>query len=355
MKNYTVNKTWKFKVLTVLAIVMTLSLGVYMYQGNNIILQVEGEITEVVSYSNTVEDFLQKENVSFKEGGYINIPLDTKLEDNMHIIIKNLKPYTISLGGMVSDVASLHNTVGEVLNDLNIELKQKDFVVPDPNTKIGPGSKIEVFRVVEVLESTETVIPFESTVNENNKLDKGVTNVVQEGQEGLKRTDYKKKYINGNLISTTMENEEIVLEPISHIVEKGTKEKVITPRENAAKKGIKISTTRGSTAYKKAITMNASAYDASFASTGKRPGDKYYGITASGTKVRPGVVAVDPRVIPLGTKLYVESTDGTKDYGFAIAEDKGGAIKGNKIDLYFETATEVKNFGRRNVKVYILP
>ena len=65
-------------------------------------------------------------------------------------------------------------------------------------------------------------------------------------------------------------------------------------------------------------------------------------------------MAVDPRVIPLGTKLYIESLDNTKDYGFAIAEDKGSAIKGNKIDLFFNTSAECKSFGRRNVKVYVL-
>ncbi len=100
--------------------------------------------------------------------------------------------------------------------------------------------------------------------------------------------------------------------------------------------------------------MSATAYDLSYASTGKRPGDRYYGITASGTTARPGTVAVDPRVIPLGTKLYVESLDGTSDYGFAIAEDKGSAIKGKKIDLFFNSNRSAMNFGRRNVKVYIL-
>ncbi len=72
--------------------------------------------------------------------------------------------------------------------------------------------------------------------------------------------------------------------------------------------------------------MTATAYDLSYESCGKRPGDKYYGITASGTKARVGAVAVDPRVIPLGTKLYVESLDGTKDYGFCTAEDTGGGL-----------------------------
>ena len=100
--------------------------------------------------------------------------------------------------------------------------------------------------------------------------------------------------------------------------------------------------------------MQASAYSAEYASTGKKPGDKYYGITASGTKARPGVVAVDPRVIPLGTELYIQSLDGTNDYGFAVAEDTGGSIKGNKIDLFFTTESQCYSFGRRNVKVYVL-
>ena len=105
---------------------------------------------------------------------------------------------------------------------------------------------------------------------------------------------------------------------------------------------------------KRVITMNASAYDLSYQSTGKRPGDRGYGITASGTKARPGVVAVDPKVIPLGTKLYIESLDGRADYGNAIAEDTGGAIKGNRIDLFFNSRSAALNFGRRNVKVHIL-
>ena len=100
--------------------------------------------------------------------------------------------------------------------------------------------------------------------------------------------------------------------------------------------------------------MNSSAYDLSFESCGKNPGDRGYGITASGMKAARGIVAVDPRVIPLGTKLYIESLDGSADYGYAIAGDTGGAIKGNRVDLFMDTKAEALQWGRRSVKVYIL-
>ena len=147
---------------------------------------------------------------------------------------------------------------------------------------------------------------------------------------------------------------QVVVSDISsrEIIDEGVKEAVPEIVERGTR-NVKTSS-RGSFRYSKVMTMTATAYDLSYESTGKRPGDRWYGITASGTKVRPGVVAVDPNVIPLGTKLYVESLDGTPDYGFCVAEDTGGAIKGNKIDLFFETAEEVRRFGRRKVRVYIL-
>lgn len=330
----------KFKVLIVLAIAATLSLGVYMYQGNEVSLNMDGMTINTVSYAKTVGEFLQNEEISLKKGAYINVPLDTKLEKDINITIINPKPYTIDVNGSLLEVTSIHSTVREVLNDLNIVLDEKDYTYPELSAKLQPSSTIQVFHVEEVVEIEDTIIPFEEQVINTNRLEAGKVNLVQEGKDGLRRSHIKKEYINGTLNSTIIVKDEIVSEPVTRVVERGTRDYIVT--------------SRGNTRYKKSIVMTATAYDLSFASTGKRPGDKYYGITASGTKARPGVVAVDPKVIPLGTKLYVQSLDGTKDYGFAIAEDKGGAIKGNKIDLFFETATQVKNFGRRKVKVYIL-
>jgi 3D (Asp-Asp-Asp) domain-containing protein len=96
------------------------------------------------------------------------------------------------------------------------------------------------------------------------------------------------------------------------------------------------------------MTMVATAYDPGPASTGKSPGHPAYGITASGMRAGHGVVAVDPRVIPLGTRLYIPG------YGNAIAGDTGGAIKGQRIDLGFATYNEAIRYGRQTVTVYVL-
>ncbi|MBU5313195.1 G5 domain-containing protein [Tissierella carlieri] len=342
MENHTVNKTWKFIVLAALAIAVTVSLGFYMYQGsiNNITLQLENEVIEIASTARTLEELLEKESIPFNKDAYINMDLDTELKDNMNIIIKNPKSYTISFAGGEYEVKSFYRTVSEVLDEQGIVLGDKDFTSPKLDATVSDGGNIELFKVEEVVETVEDIIPFNKMVNKNNKMDIGTSKVVQNGKDGLKKSHFKKEFINGKLHSIELVKEEIVTEPISEVVEKGTKDLIVT--------------SRGNTSYRKAITMTATAYDASFESTGKNPGDKYYGLTALGTKARPGVVAVDPRVIPLGTKLYVQSLDGSKDYGFAIAEDTGGAIKGNKIDLFFETSSEVNRFGRRKVKVYVL-
>nr|WP_300091959.1 3D domain-containing protein [Sedimentibacter sp.] len=165
--------------------------------------------------------------------------------------------------------------------------------------------------------------------------------VVQEGSDGMKKSVYQESYVDGKLISKSLEEEIVYIEPVEEIVEVGTKEYV-------------VATSRGGFRFEQELDMVATAYDLSYESTGKYPDDPEYGITASGTKAQPGTVAVDPSVIPLGTKLYIASTDGSPDYGLATALDTGGAINGYRIDLFMEDGTDAHNFGIRQVKVYIL-
>ena len=112
------------------------------------------------------------------------------------------------------------------------------------------------------------------------------------------------------------------------------------------------------TEYKSVMNVTATAYCLCQKCCGKSPSSPGYGRTASGLVIVPGqnmkVIAVDPKVIPLGTKVYVQSTDGSEDYGYAIAADTGGAIKNNKIDLYKDTHKQALQWGRRQVKLYVI-
>lgn len=94
--------------------------------------------------------------------------------------------------------------------------------------------------------------------------------------------------------------------------------------------------------------MEATAYCSCYKCTGKHPGDPGYGITKSGVRVKPGIVAVDPKVIPLGTKLWIEGC------GNAVAADIGWGIKGNRIDIYMDRHNDASEFGRKMVRVKVL-
>ena len=94
--------------------------------------------------------------------------------------------------------------------------------------------------------------------------------------------------------------------------------------------------------YSKVLDCTATAYS--------DPG----GVTASGTSCREGAIAVDPSVIPLGSRVYIISSNGSIVYGEAVAEDTGGAIKGNIIDLYYDSESTCLDWGRRSVTVYVL-
>lgn len=334
-----------YRHLAVIAIILTgitvFTLALYDIVTKKVEIAVDGKEMSVNTRKKTVSEVLKEKNISLAKSDDISIPLDSPLEDNMKIEINRAVPVAINYGGNVFEINTTKNTVKELLDTLDLDYRQ-DKIEPSLNAKIESGTEINIVKVDEEIKTFTESIPYKTVTKNNVKLDKGKTITVQDGQEGVKEIKIKKVYENGKLLATELVEEKIAKEPVNKIVEKGTKEVDFTIA------------TRGAFAGKKEMIMVATAYDLSYESTGKKPGDKWYGLTASGTKARPGVVAVDPKVIPLGTKLYIESLDGTPDYGYAIAEDTGGAIKGNKIDLFMEDAKKVKAFGRRKVKVYIL-
>lgn len=364
MKSFKILNSKKIQLLILMSLVLTLTLGVYIYRSKEVVLDVDGSKTDLVSYSKTVEELLQKEEIDLQEGAYVNLPLDTEIESNLNIKIINPKTYSIIDNEEQKDAKSVYDLVGRILQDQKIELGDLDYTVPALGEKLEEDGKIEIFRVKEEVVVTKSDIVFERKKVETDTLYKGEEKIKRKGSSGVLATHTKETYVNGKLEKTEVVKEEVTKEMKEHIVLVGTKKKPApkpvvksTPKVKSANRSSSRKTntnvskapSRGSSGRTgKTIVMQATAYDLSYASTGKRPGDKGYGITASGMKAGPGVVAVDPRVIPLGTRLYIEG------YGNAIAGDTGGAIKGNRIDLFFSSNSAARQFGRRNIKVTIL-
>lgn len=341
MNDYTAIIGKKGKIAIISLIVIVFLTGFIKLSRKNITFQHENEITEYKTFSNTVDEFLKEKEISIKKGGYINYSLNDKLENDMHIVVRDPKRYNILVGEELKEkLVSPHTKVKDILKNLNINLDENDYTEPSLDSTVKPNDTIKVFKVKEVVETKEVDIPYETVFKDNKEMDKGSSKVIQAGSKGKKTQKIKTTFINDKVTNTEIVKEEILQNPTTELKERGTRQLVAT--------------SRGSTNFKSSVVMTATAYDNSFESTGKNPGDRYHGMTASGTRARVGAVAVDPRVIPLGTRLYIESLDHTPDYGYATAEDTGGAIKGNKIDLFFNTKSEVYNFGRRKVKVYIL-
>ncbi|MGI6519199.1 MAG: 3D domain-containing protein [Bacillota bacterium] len=165
------------------------------------------------------------------------------------------------------------------------------------------------------------------------KMDRGTSRVVREGSDGEMIQAVMVKRGDNGVISETVLSERVWVRPQPKVIATGSREPLRV-----------LLTSRGNYTYRTVMTMTATAYEPSPRSCGKYAD----GYTAIGMKAAPGVVAVDPRVIPLRTRLYVEG------YGPALAADVGAAIKGNRIDVFFETVDEALRYGRRQVNVYIL-
>lgn len=313
-------------------VTMGLSLSLFVTMG----AAVEKEVVLENGFTNktyttqaeTVGAFLDENQIELKEG-YVAFPSeDTNMKDVSEVKIKKGYEITIKDCGEKKQYSVSSLKVGKILEELNIELGGLDSLSQDVNSDLDEEHILVIHRVEDKETTEETVLEFQTEVRQNPDLYQGESRVIQEGKNGSRMDTILSRSVDGEVVQSFVVASQILSEPVNKIVEEGTKvpENMIHGKK-----------------YVKKIVMQGTAYDPS---AGSR--------TAMGTRARVGAVAVDPRVIPLGTKLYIESADGFPTYGFAVAEDTGGAIKGNKIDLFYNTRSEAYRFGRRNVVVYIL-
>lgn len=226
--------------------------------------------------------------------------------------------------------------LGEYLsaNAIIAMLPDKAPTVIDEAIELSSEDVLVAYKTVSETEE----VSYNTVKRLNASLEAGSTVTVREGVEGEKTVKYRVKYENGLEVSREELEEYVTKAPLDKIVEYGNKNATANSPVNTGKLN-----------YKYVIECKATAYDMSAEENGG-----YAGQTATGVPLDKGVIAVDPKVIPLGSRVYVEALDGSWSYGYAVAADTGGAIKGNRVDLCYRTRSECIQFGRRPCRVYVL-
>ena len=286
-----------------------------------------------------VGKILSKQGIILNEGDRVNYELTDEVEENAVISIVRAKSVNVVYMGETKNCSTTAKTVADVLIEQGIGVDDDDVVTPALDEEVFGGETITVTTYDAHNITVQEEVAYTSREVENPNLAPGERAIAQTGQNGINEYVYEIKYENGAEVSRELVKDAILSNPIEEIVEVG-------PESVWELGAIPAS---APTNYSKVEVFTATAYDASPADNGK-----WAGRTSTGIPLEYGVIAVDPSVIPYGTKMYIESVDGQYKYGYAIAGDCGGAIKGKKVDLFFPNRGTCYSFGRRDVKIYFL-
>ena len=330
-----------------LACVMILTAGFFMVHKVNVS---DGENTySVITLSR--DPMLAITKVDLPENYKIENVSSDFFSSNVHISY----PFTLSvtLGDKTVSYDVTKDTLGNILENIGINIGKEDIVSLPLDKVISDDTSITIEDIEYVTEVISEKIPFKTTIEYSDKCDKSTKQVVSKGKEGSKEVTYRVKYVNGEAISS---------EKISEaIIENAVNEKtIIGTRVQMASQGTSASTVKSVSTLavpndllldKSGVPVNYTSKKVLKATAYTHTGNK----CSTGVYPQPGYIAVDPKEIPYGTKMYIVSADGKYVYGYAIAADTGGFIRGSvDLDLFFNTERECINFGVRQVNVYFI-
>ncbi len=321
--------------LLIAALIVALSITGFVWAQKEVTVLVDGDSRLYKTQAGTVSELLEQLDVTIEEGDVVSPSPDCPLGDGDTVVIRHAIPVTVKFGGEGLDLKVVGNTVADALVAAGVDTGSGIEVEPPLTERLESGMTITARDAfVRIVEEAEE-IPFEVLTEHDASRISGTRSIGVEGVPGKVLRLYKVIVVDGEPGPRTLVSEERVVEPVNEVVLVGTKrdsQRLARSRTIAAAPDAATGTK---------LTVTATAYAPGEAGVGTR--------TATGARAGYGIVAVDPRVIPLGTKLYIPG------YGYGVAADTGGAIKGNKIDVCFDRIAEVNAWGRRTVTITILP
>ena len=306
---------------------------------------VDGKQRQTVkTFSRNIDSILDKAQIKLSQG---DVYTEEKTPTGTVITVHRAQAVTLTVGGAEQTVHTQPETVGQLLTRLQIPTEEPWQVSAALTEQTRDGMVIRVDRIEEKPHTQAEEIAYSTIYCNDPSLPQGQEEVIRPGVCGQREHIGQAIFVNGQMESVSVSETITVTEPVSQIVAVGTGEKEGQPRQYPLVGDDFLVTADGQCLYYSSVdTYNATAYTAWVADV--------TGTTACGTPARVGAVAVDPKVIPYFTKMYIVSKDGVFDYGIASAEDCGGAVKGKIIDLYFNTLADCYAFGRRDILVYFL-
>ncbi len=270
----------------------------------------------------TVAEILEKERVATGAFDAVEPSPDTKLTADTVITVTRAIQVQVTADGKTVTVNTIPVTQAEAVALAGIEMGDRDFIAGETIFPVTDGQEIRVVRVTQDFYEEARELPFTTQRRTDETLERGITRTLQEGAVGAAVDTIAITYYDGQEVNRHIIASDIQQEPQPRIIAEGS-------LTNVSRSGQRLN-------FRQALLVEASGYTYS----GSR--------TATGRHPAVGLIAVDPSVIPLGTRLYIDG------YGYATAADTGGAIRGNRVDLFFESTSDCLNWGRRTVKAYIL-
>jgi uncharacterized protein YabE (DUF348 family) len=272
----------------------------------------------------TVGGLLESEGIIPRQGTLIIPDPKTPVHDGMSISVSTLHKIQLNDGGKISQFETRAQTVGAFLQEQDVKLGPKDQMNYRLDSSLDDGTYIRITRRQTHIDSHIEKIPYHTVYKYSNDLFKGQTRVVKPGNMGTMKVRHISYYVDGHRVQYSVQKQ-VISASANRVVEIGTRrqQESLSSRDMSLGPGMQ------------AMTVVATAY------TGG-------GTTAAGWQAGPGIIAVDPSMIPLGTKVYIPGI------GVVRAEDTGGAIVGNRIDIWMASESDAANWGARTITIYVL-
>lgn len=357
-------KFFKVTAYVILMLMMTGTAILYLSNFKWATVYVNGETYRCITLAESVEEVLEEIGLELRAEDYVYPSRVEKLTRLASIAVVQARPYAINHDGTRTEIWSVGSKVADVLLEAGLQWQEQDIIAPPVESKAEANSEIALVRVSSEFTQETVTLPYAVIRVSSDSLYLGQERIVQPGKNGQKVDIIQDVYHDNQLVESKVISSELLVAAQDKILEYGT---ISSISRGGLRIGIRRVLDMQSTAYCSGVEGTGCPVDARGYSqcTGKATGNTASGrkaIAGDGSRNNPYIIAVDRKVIPLGTLCYLSFKGGgvttrhgriIKD-GFAIAADTGGAIKGNRIDILFDNHWVAWYYGRRGVRLFVV-